>query len=85
MTRSRRAAALGGLFLVLLAAPSAGMAQTAMPAGMKYCRADIQRLCAGIEPGGGRIVACLKQHMNEVSIGCGKALQKIKGEMSKAQ
>ena len=34
------------------------------------CEEDIHFLCAGIEPGGGRIAACLKQSANEVSPGC---------------
>ena len=27
---------------------------------MKYCKADVARLCPGVPPGGGRIIACLK-------------------------
>jgi hypothetical protein len=34
------------------------------------CQEDIHFLCAGIQPGGGRIAACLKQSANEVSPGC---------------
>lgn len=49
----------------------------------KYCKADAERLCPGTEPGGGRIVKCLKAHKMEVSIGCGKAIQHIKAEMGK--
>ena len=49
----------------------------------KYCKADAERLCPGVEPGGGRIVKCLKAHKMEVSIGCGKAIQHIKAEMGK--
>jgi hypothetical protein len=48
---------------------------------MKYCRADVARLCPGVPMGGGRIIACLKQHKEEMSIGCGKALQAMKGKM----
>jgi hypothetical protein len=48
-----------------------------------YCRADVQRLCAGIQLGGGRIAKCLKAHENEVSIGCGKELKKVKSQMGK--
>ena len=33
--------------------------------------------------GGGRIIGCLKAHKEEVSIGCGKALQAMKGKMGK--
>jgi hypothetical protein len=34
------------------------------------CEEDIHFLCAGIQPGGGRIAACLKQSTSEVSPGC---------------
>jgi len=50
-------------------------------AAMKYCKADVARLCPGVQMGGGRIIACLKAHKEEVSIGCGKAIQAMKGKM----
>jgi hypothetical protein len=34
------------------------------------CEEDIHFLCAGIQPGGGRIADCLKQNAAEVSAGC---------------
>ena len=34
------------------------------------CAADIRSLCAGVQPGGGRIRACVKQHINELSEPC---------------
>ena len=63
----------------LVSAESGALAQQA--AAMKYCRADFERLCPGVQPGGGRIIACLKEHKEEVSIGCGKALQAMKAKM----
>ncbi len=36
------------------------------------CRPDVQKLCSGVQPGGGRIVACLKQHESELSPQCQK-------------
>lgn len=47
---------------------------------LKYCQADIERLCAGIEPGGGRIIECLKGKKEEMSVGCAQALKKLKGK-----
>lgn len=44
----------------------------------KYCKADIDRLCKGIAPGGGRLLQCLKSHSKEMSVGCAQALQKLK-------
>ena len=68
------------LAALVSAAPSA-LAQRAE--AMKYCRADVERLCPGMQMGGGRIIACLKEHKEEVSIGCGKALQAMKAKMGK--
>jgi hypothetical protein len=78
--RIRHVAIVSGLALVALmsAAPNA-LAQQA--AAMKYCKADYERLCPGVQPGGGRILGCLKAHKEEISIGCGKALQAMKAKM----
>ena len=43
-----------------------------------YCGPDIERLCPAVEPGGGRIKECLKQHEKEMSVGCAEALKKLK-------
>jgi hypothetical protein len=67
--------------IALLSLSNAAQAQ--MADLTKYCKADVERLCPGVEPGGGRIVKCLKAHKMEVSIGCGKAIQHIKAEMGK--
>ena len=37
------------------------------------CADDAQKLCAGVQPGGGRIVACLKQHKDSLSDQCKQA------------
>ena len=47
----------------------------------EYCRDDVERLCAGVEPGGGRIIKCLKEHKEEMSVGCAKALHELKRPM----
>jgi gas vesicle protein len=39
------------------------------------CKMDIQNLCKTVQPGEGRIMACLKQHQTELSTEC-KALVK---------
>jgi hypothetical protein len=58
--------------------PSVLFAQAAsgqIPAEVRAaCAGDVQRLCAGVQPGGGRLVACLKQHQQEVSPGCKQAI-----------
>ncbi len=68
--------------LSILALASSGSSALAQQAeAMKYCKADVARLCPGVQLGGGRIIACLKEHKMEVSVGCAKAIQAIKGKM----
>ena len=42
------------------------------------CATDIQSLCAGVKPGGGRVLAYLQQHVaaGELSVGCSTILSK---------
>jgi hypothetical protein len=40
----------------------------------RACAGDIERLCAGVPPGEGRIKACMKAHISEVSAPCFDAL-----------
>ena len=60
--------------LVLLALASLGLsgAALAQPAGKgnNPCRADAEKLCKGVQPGQGRIVQCLEQHVTELSGPC---------------
>ncbi len=39
------------------------------------CADDVKKLCAGVEPGGGKILACLRQHEAQLSPQC-QAFQK---------
>jgi hypothetical protein len=65
----------------LVSAGPSALAQQAE--AMKYCKEDVARLCPGVQPGGGRIIGCLKAHKMEISVGCGKALQGMKAKMGK--
>lgn len=38
------------------------------------CKADAEKLCKGVPPGGGRIIACLKSHESELSPACKEKL-----------
>jgi hypothetical protein len=58
-------------------APPAQMpSQQAVAEARAACATDIQNFCAGVQPGGGRIIACLKQHKDQVSDGCKQAVIK---------
>ena len=41
---------------------------------MHACRADYDRLCGDVVPGGGRILACLQSHAGEISPTCAQAM-----------
>ena len=65
--------------------PQTSTAQAASPQpsnARAACASDVQRLCPSVPPGGGRILACLKQHKDEVSDGCKRAILSAMGKSS---
>jgi hypothetical protein len=57
---------------VLLIAPMAG-AQQPVPSRteiVRACAGDVDRLCPGVPPGHGRIKACMKEHISQLSAPC---------------
>ncbi len=56
--------------------PAQAPSQQAVADARAACETDIQKLCTGVQPGGGRILACLKQHKDQVSDGCKQAVVK---------
>jgi hypothetical protein len=63
------------LLLVICAATAthSALADDPLAAIRAGCADDAQKLCAGVQPGGGRIVACLKQHKDSLSDRCKQA------------
>ena len=71
------------LLLLLVAVPLAAAEpslEKEIEALRTYCKPDIERLCANVEPGGGRLKECLSQHKEQISVGCAKVLQQLKKE-----
>ncbi|MDX3967203.1 MAG: cysteine rich repeat-containing protein [Bradyrhizobium sp.] len=65
------------LAIALVVAFSGGAsAQSSDPRGA--CKADYDKFCAGIAPGGGRIVACLNGKRDQLSDTCKAALDSRK-------
>jgi hypothetical protein len=65
--------------------PQTSTAQAAAPQlsdARAACASDVQKLCPNVPPGGGRILACLKQHRDEVSDGCKRAIVSAMGKSS---
>jgi hypothetical protein len=79
---SIRLCTLAGLAVGSTLFSTASHAQTQIPpqmrgeamALMQVCRADYDRLCGGVVPGGGRILACLQDHAGQISSGCAQAM-----------
>jgi hypothetical protein len=70
-------ALLGGC----IALPGLAVGAAAQPAGTnamrQACMPDYNAYCSGTSPGGGRIIACLRQHAQSLSPDCLKALQSV--------
>jgi hypothetical protein len=49
------------------------------------CKEEIGKLCRGTEPGGGRLVECLKKHDGELSADCKEALGQAVSSSQKAK
>ena len=66
-----------GLTLLLVictaTATHSALADDPLAAIRAACADDAQKLCAGVQPGGGRIVACLKEHKDSLSDRCKQA------------
>jgi hypothetical protein len=44
------------------------------------CKADLEKLCAGVDPGEGRLIKCLKEKESQVSAECKASWDKMKDE-----
>src|SRR5262245_17387457 len=75
----RQLIAVSLLSLAVISLPKSILAAKAATP-LALCKADAERICPGVAPGGGKIVACLKQHKDEVSVGCAKALKALKAK-----
>ena len=80
-----RAAAI----VLLTAIPTLGLAQDggmrAQGQAMRAaCKADYEKLCANVAPGGGRIIACLKSYADQVSAPCAQILSKAQSLRDRA-
>lgn len=52
------------------------------PAVRAACGADVRSLCAGVQPGGGRIKDCMVSHASQLSAGCKAAIQQARAARS---
>jgi len=69
----------GGFFMRLFLIPCLFIAQFAFAGGP--CAADREKLCAGVEKGGGQILKCLKENEAQLSTQCKAHRESMKGAM----
>src|SRR5262245_59248919 len=63
------------LFALLTSQPSGAEPDPALSQAVRAaCAADVRSLCAGVLPGGGRIVQCMRDKRDSLSEGCRDAL-----------
>lgn len=69
--------------LVLVLSPAASFAQEPGRAAIRQaCAADFRKNCPGIQPGGGRLAACLKEKRAAFSQACLTTLQQARAQRS---
>jgi Cysteine rich repeat len=73
-SRPPGAAIVVAVFLLVSSLASVPTARAQQPGHMsaqmrKACMADYRKLCPGVRPGEGRVVACFEEHMRELSPG----------------
>jgi hypothetical protein len=68
-----------GLTAAALFAPGAVAAE--QRPGRDVCRADVERLCKDVQPGGGRVAQCLKDNEASVSPACKERMAKVSERM----
>ena len=85
MPRTNRIITTTAAFVGAIVIATAAMAEAQSPqlsrAEMRTvasaCKSDVQTLCAGVQPGGGRIGQCLQQNAEKVSASCKQTLSEV--------
>ncbi len=54
--------------VAFIVAPGVALAQTA--AERQACQADFEKYCPGVQPGGGRVIKCLSEHLDQLTPQC---------------
>jgi hypothetical protein len=70
---TKKVLAAGAILLLCTSGAMAQMRQGAR-AVLQACKPDIARFCSQVPPGQGRIKACMKEHLPELSEPCKEGL-----------
>jgi hypothetical protein len=60
------------VFAAVVIAPMLALAEPGLLQGA--CMSDVKALCGSVQPGGGRIRDCMKEHRTELSTSCKAAI-----------
>ena len=63
-----------GAVLLLSASSATAQMRPGARAVLQACKPDIARFCSQVQPGQGRIKACMKEHLPELSDPCKEGL-----------
>lgn len=66
------------IVLVAGAAHAQQTGQAQIQAAREICAPDMQKLCPGISPGGGKLKACIRDHASEFSKPCMDAMKEVR-------
>ena len=65
---------MAGAILLLSASGAMAQMRPGARAVLQACKPDIAHFCSQVPPGQGRIKACMKEHIHELSEPCKEAL-----------
>jgi hypothetical protein len=74
MTMRKSKLVVAGIILVLSTSGALAQLKPGAKAVLGACKPDIARLCSQVPPGGGRIKACMKENLPNLSEPCKEAL-----------
>jgi Cysteine rich repeat len=70
-----------GMLMALALALGAGVALAQQHQGHDVCKADVQKFCKDVQPGGGQVAKCLAQHDADLSAPCKEGIAKMRERM----
>jgi hypothetical protein len=68
-----------------LAIASATAAEPSKGAAQQACKADVERFCASVQRGDGRVRKCLLEHKEQLSTPCKEAVQATASKRKRAE